>query len=963
MFCEEKESSSLGDGARSSRLTLSGGHEDLETTAASTAGFPHYRVPARKISTAMAVTIFSRSPAWENCALRDLGRYLRPTGPQKGWGMKQKKRRKSCDQKAGQARNPKMGQTQEWVAMGALVAYAALGGARSALAAPTSLFPDGDNSTAATLPLKRFNIAQGPLDNAIAAYEETTGLTVKIVLPAGTLAGFNSKGVVGLFRNEEALRRILDGTGLNYRSENSATMTVGLLATSSISVTSSIPSTLSMERFTEPLIETPQTISVIPQFVMKDQGLSTLRDALRNVPGISLAAGEAGAQGDNLTIRGFTARNDIFLDGIRDFGSYYRDSFNYEQVEALEGPAGIQFGRGSTGGVINQESKVPQADEHIVVQTQFGTDLTRRLTVDLNSPENALLGGTAFRVNIMAQEGGVAGRDAAEVRRFGIAPSISIGMNTKTHATLSYVHLSENDTPDYGLPWLFNTVAPADRHSYFGFPDENYLKTNDDILTLKADHDFSQHLNLRMIARAANYPRQAQITEPQICSNAALSVPVGGVVASLPTLAYNSALACPYTPGTPASQIAEVNRNQIQVKSVENDLWDQSEVTSHFATLGAKHDLVAGVEGGQEVSNPIRTSYTINKVNTVPYTTLLKPNEGQPFAGTGYIASIVHTKAKSVGLYFIDTLKLGRFFELSGGARWDRFDTGYNLYQPTPPAGATVTAKVAPISRVDEQPSYRAAFVFKPSSRGSIYFDYGTSFNPAAESLSLSIGLANSSAAPEENESYEAGAKWSFLGGRLLTEGAWFRTEKDNARETDPTNSNNIVAAGNQLVKGVQFSAVGRLPEGMDLVIGYAYLDSDVLLSKFFPTAVGYPLANVPKQTFNLFVTHRLPFKLNGGLGGNYVGSRIASSTVPYVPTGFVANPNGAGFVVTSIAMKQVPGYWVFNAMLKHPLTEKLDFQINVNNLLNRYYIDLPHPSHLVPGAGASALIGINFKF
>ena len=127
---------------------------------------------------------------------------------------------------------------------------------------------------------------------------------------------------------------------------------------------------------------------------------------------------------------------------------------------------------------------------------------------------------------------------------------------------------------------------------------------------------------------------------------------------------------------------------------------------------------------------------------------------------------------------------------------------------------------------MDEQPTYRGAFVYKPNHHGSVYFDYGTSFNPAAESLSLSIGLANGSAAPEENESYEAGTKWSFLHERLRVEGAVFRTEKDNARETDPTNSNNIVAAGNQLVKGVQASAVGQLPHGMDLIVGYAYLDS-----------------------------------------------------------------------------------------------------------------------------------------
>jgi catecholate siderophore receptor len=435
------------------------------------------------------------------------------------------------------------------------------------------------------------------------------------------------------------------------------------------------------------------------------------------------------------------------------------------------------------------------------------------------------------------------------------------------------------------------------------------------------------------------------------------------VVSSLPTLAYNSAITCPYTPVTPASDITQVNRNQIQTKSVEGILWDQIEIDAHFRTMGIRHDLAAGVEGGQEISNPIRYSYTIGGINTVPDTTLLNPDEAQPFSGTRYITSIVHTKADSVGIYSIDTMKLGKLFELSGGLRWDRFNTGYNLYQPPPPTGGTVTAPVAPIHRLDEQPSYRAALVYKPSTRGSVYFDYGTSWDPDAEALSLSVGLVNGNVKPEENQSYEAGVKWSFLNERLLTEGAWFRTEKDNAHETSPTNSNEIVAAGNQVVKGVQLSAVGRLPEGMDLVMGYAYLDSAVIYSEFFPTSVGYPLANVPKQTFNLFVTHRLGWRMNGGLGENYVGSRTASSTVPYVPTGFAPNPNGAGYVVTSVAMKQVPSYWTFNAMLKRPITERLEFQANVNNILNRYYIDLPHPSHLVPGAGASAVIGINFHF
>jgi catecholate siderophore receptor len=177
-------------------------------------------------------------------------------------------------------------------------------------------------------------------------------------------------------------------------------------------------------------------------------------------------------------------------------------------------------------------------------------------------------------------------------------------------------------------------------------------------------------------------------------------------------------------------------------------------------------------------------------------------------------------------------------------------------------------------------------------------------------------------------------------------------------------------------VKGIQVSAVGRLPQGMDLVVGYAYLDSKVIASPNFPNSVGYQLANVPTQTFNFFVTHRLPLRLNAGVGGNYVASRTASSTVPYVPLTYSAAQTFAAgsapcgtaaattcYQVQSVAMKQVPGYWVFNAMLKRPLTDRLELQANVYNVLNRFYIDLPHPSHLIPGAGASALIGVNFKF
>jgi catecholate siderophore receptor len=826
----------------------------------------------------------------------------------------------------------------------------------------------------AQLPVRRFHIVAGDLDAALAAYRNQSGVELKLEIPVAQLATFHTAGVQGLYTSEGALRALLSGTGLSFSFEGADTASVGLHHADTVDVTAQLPDAVSMGKFTEDLLDTPQTVAVVPEFVLHDQQNRTLTDAIRNVPGISIAAGESGAQGDNLTIRGFTARNDIFLDGIRDFGSYYRDSFNYDQVEVLEGPAGVEFGRGSTGGVINQESKVSAADRFVHVQTQVGTDLTRRITADINEPLADAGGGSAFRLNAMATEGGVAGRPYAENRRFGLAPSISFGLSKPTRLTISYFHFTESDTPDYGLPWFFNQLAPGvNRHAYFGFPDANYLRTNDDIVTVKANHTFTDNVDVHTTARWANYPRDVQITEPQICSNANMSVPVGSYVASLPTSAVNSTQPCAYSFATPASQIA-VNRNQIRVKSVEGELWDQTEVTAHFKVAGVRNDFAGGVEGGQEISNPRKYSYMENNINSVPSTNLADPNPHDVFGGEGYIASVTHVKSKSAGAYFIDTVKFDRFIELSGGVRWDYFNTLFNLYAPpTSVAGAKLTAAVPYIDQTVRQPSYRAALVFKPNTHGSVYFDYGTSFNPSAESLSLSV--SSSVLPPEENETYEVGAKYGVLRDRLQLEGAWFRTTKDNARETDPTNSNNIVLAGNQLVKGVQVSAVGRLSGGTDVVIGYAYLDSAVIFSKEFPASVGYPLANVPRQTFNAFLTRNLPWRLNAGLGGNYVAARTASSTVPYVPTSFGpaqtfaagSAPCGAAattcYPVLSTAMKQVPGYWVFNAMLKRPITDRVELQANVYNLLNRFYIDQPHPSHLIPGAGLSALIGANFRF
>ena len=215
----------------------------------------------------------------------------------------------------------------------------------------------------------------------------------------------------------------------------------------------------------------------------------------------------------------------------------------------------------------------------------------------------------------------------------------------------------------------------------------------------------------------------------------------------------------------------------------------------------------------------------------------------------------------------VDTVHLGRLFDVTGGIRYDYFYTQQRQY--------TASTKLNPfIYRIDRKPSYRAAFVYKPNAHGSVYFDYGTSFNPSAESLSLSV--STTVLPPEENQTYEVGTKWSFLRDRLSLAGALFQTTKDNAKETSPANSTIIVLAGNQRVRGGQVSLTGRLSHEFDFVGGYAYLNSDVIASQFYPNAIGAPLANVPKQTFNVWLNRALGLRFTGGLGGNYVGSRSA---------------------------------------------------------------------------------------
>ncbi len=795
--------------------------------------------------------------------------------------------------------------SRQWLTVSTLAAFTFAGAGKPALAQKQDASSSSSQNTQYLdgLPVRRYDLAPGNLDDVVKEFQRVAGVTTEFSDRTATQVW--SPGVSGVYTATQALDKLLTNTGITYRVAENKTIKLSVRSIQTVIEVQANSQQLaaSTPKFTEPLLNTPQTIGIVSHKLVEQQGAATLRDALRNVAGISLAAGEGGSQGDNLTIRGFTARNDLFIDGMRDFGSYYRDPFNTQEVEVLQGPSSAAFGRGSTGGVVNQATKTPDLNRYISAGLSFGTDATRRAEIDVNVPLQKLGPGASFRLNAMGHLSDVAGRDVATNRRDGIAPSLSLGLGTPTRVTLSYLHLNADDIPDYGIPWLFNGPAPVNRRNYYGLENGNYLRTYDDIGTAKVEHDFNSKITVRNQLRYANYARNVLITEPRV-NAAPLSTPLSALT---------------------------VTRNQLASNSAETFLDEQLDMTAHFETSGIRHAFVTGFEAGRETSDPTRPKFT------TPITNLLSPDPSQGLDANPVVASSVKDSAVSTGVYAVDTAKLGRHWEVTGGVRFDRFSNDY----------AQFIAPASSFHRVDSKPTWRAALSYHPVAAGTLYFAAGTSFNPSAESLALSAGSAD--LPPESNKSYEFGTKWNLARGKLAVNSSWFRTRKENARETSPTYSLLVVLAGTQKVSGTEVDVTGHITSRWDILSSYAYLDSRVVGSQFFPGAIGAALANVPKNTFAFWSTYRLPARFHFGVGSNYVSSRTASATVPLDPT--------TGLV------KQVPGYWVFNAMVSRPLTEHIDLQVNAYNLANRYYYDQLHPGHIILGAGRSALVGIRFKF
>ena len=669
--------------------------------------------------------------------------------------------------------------------------------------------------------------------------------------------------------------------------------------------------TSTLPKLTTPIIDTPQSIDTISEQELQDRAITDLNQALRTVPGITIGAGEFKSIGTSPTIRGFVARTDMFLDGIRDYGDYYRDPWDLESIEVLEGPAGVLFGRGSTGGVIEQGSKLPKLQPFIAGSFTGGTDDTRRATLDVNQPIDAT---TAVRLNAMGHEADMADRNVVQTSRWGVAPSLAFGLGTPTRLTLSYFHQYNDDIPDYGIPYLGTLPAPVPRENYYGFRDDR-MKTRTDVGTIKLEHDFSDSFTVENLARYASYARNFRFSEPLI----AATVPAT----------------------TPPSKVT-VSRNDNTGQSVDSMLWDQLFATIHWTVAGLQNVSIFGVEGGHERATP----QFYNSIG-VPGSPLLNPNENLLFTATAtYPRYTTHLTANSVAPFALDTVKLGERWEATVGLRWDYFDVDYDDNNFSTTHFGTIT-RHDHIRHTDEMGSYRAAVTYKPATDGNIYLAFGTSFNPSAEDLSLisssrSFSLNNANLSPEKNRSYELGTKWALVQGRLDLGGSIFRLEKENARVPDPTNVLLNILGGAERVEGVDLHVQGQITSAWRIDAGYEYLDSKMTESTNGAAPVGAPLMNTPKHALNFWNVYEVVPRFEVGAGGRFVSSQYTQNAPP---------------------IKTVPGFWTFDAMARYAFTPNMALQLNGNNLTNRYYYDQLHFFHVVPGPGRTALLTLSVRF
>lgn len=583
-----------------------------------------------------------------------------------------------------------------------------------------------------------------------------------------------------------------------------------------------------------PARDIPQSLTTVTSQLMKDQGADTMKDALRNVAGLTFNAGEGGRIGDNITLRGYSAVGDLYLDNLRDVAQYNRETFNLDRIEILRGSASMLYGRGSTGGLINQVSKQPFLGDRGSVAMTYGSYAYRRVTADVNQQVGET---TAVRINAMKTQAN-SFRNSVESERWGIAPSFAWGLGTPDELVLSYYKLKENNIPDFGIPYFNGRPVPVPVNRYYGLANADYERNDTGIATAAYTHRFSQDTNVRTVLRFADYDRDLWAVAPRLAGGTSF-------------LTDNTV----------------VNRQRQARGGTERTLTSQTDFTTKFEALGMKHQALLGAELVREAAQ--RWNYTSAGAN--PSATLGNPDPFPVLPGN-YFSTITRTgnvfyKAHTIGLYGQDIVEFAPKWKAVVGARYDRFRAEYDRPDPQ-----------GDLARTDNVLSTRAGLLYQPDDTVSYYASYGTSFNPSAELYALDDRGTNTP--PEKSRNIEAGIKWELYGGDLSMRTAIFRSQKTNERNTDLAVSvEQNLLSGKRHTDGVEFEAAGRITRQWEVFTALAVMKAniDAATGQQANTLDKIPL-NTPSYTFNVWSVYRIgDWRVGGGIEG--AGFRYANNT------------------------------------------------------------------------------------
>lgn len=668
---------------------------------------------------------------------------------------------------------------------------------------------------------------------------------------------------------------------------------------------------VSSPKLTAPLLDTTQTITVIKKEVLQEQGAGSLMEALRNTPGITLQLGENGntSAGDTFQMRGFSTQGSIFVDGIRDLGPVSRDVFNIEQIEVSRGPAGTDVGRGAASGYINLASKLPTLDSATQGTLGYDSGNRQRATADVN---RAMSDSSAFRINLMAQDGGQMGRKVIEKKTVGIAPSLAFGLGTPTRVFVFSQHLRQDGMPDGGVPAIgipgFHNANPdvdaaprVDTENFYGHASD-YEKVDADMLTVKIEHQLGAKTTLTNTSRYGKSKIDRILTGVN-----ALAAPLGS-----------------------ARNTWTVTRTRQSVLQENRILANSTNVVTEFATGALAHTLSTGLEFlSEEQFTPTRVG-----LGTFGVANLYAPNLNDPLTAFAPVLNGVSTKGATTtaAAYAFDTIKLNDQWQLNGGLRVEHYNTETNAItastaaaQPALPVGTLLGTHV---EKSDQLVSWKAGVLYKPNVDASIYLAYATSQTPPGSAnfaLSSAVGnLQGPSMDPQKTTNLELGTKWDLIQKTLAVTATLYRTENKNEFPfLADAATNTYEQGGNRRVQGLELGVVGQLTRNWSIIGGIASMDAE-LIEGVGTNVTGTGTRWSPDLSATVWSTYKLNDTFTFGGGLRYMGKQRK-----VVAPGF---PQATG-------AQAIAAYTVADAVASYKVSKHVSLQLNVYNLFDKLYV------------------------